>query len=255
MEFIDSHTHLFLEEFDHDRISVIENSISKGIKKMILPNIDADTISRMMATVRTFPENCFPTLGLHPTSVKHDYKEQLDNIFSHLPSIQCLGIGEIGIDLYWDKTYLEQQIDAFKIQVSIAQQLNLPVIIHCRDSFDEIMDALNDMPKPLPSGIFHSFTGTNEQAKKIIDLKFMIGINGVVTYKNSKLDEVIPHIPLESLVLETDSPYLTPVPFRGKRNESSYLIYIAEKIATAKQVPIDIIAATTTKNTNNLFRL
>ncbi len=255
MEFIDSHTHLYAEEFNNDRLSVIEEAISKGIKKMILPNIDAETIPQMMATVQAFPENCFPALGLHPTSVKQDYKEQLDAIFSQLPQINCVGIGEIGIDLYWDKTYLEQQIDAFKTQVIKAQELNLPVIIHCRESFDVIMEVLKDIPKPLPTGIFHSFTGSAVQAQKIIDLNFLIGINGVITYKNSKLDEVITNIPLESIVLETDSPYLTPVPFRGKRNNSSYLIYIAQKIADVKKVPIEQVASITTQNTESIFRL
>jgi TatD DNase family protein len=255
MEFIDSHTHLYAEEFNNDRLSVIEEAISKGIKKMILPNIDAETIPQMMATVQVFPENCFPALGLHPTSVKQDYKKQLDAIFHLLPQINCVGIGEIGIDLYWDKTYLEQQIDAFKTQIIKAQELNLPVIIHCRESFDVIMEALNAIPGPLPTGIFHSFTGSAEQAQKIIDLNFLIGINGVITYKNSKLDEVITNIPLENIVLETDSPYLTPVPFRGKRNNSSYLIYIAQKIADVKKVPIEQVASITTQNTENTFRL
>lgn len=255
MEFIDSHTHLYAEEFNNDRLSVIEEAVSKGIKKMVLPNIDAETIPQMMATVKAFPENCFPALGLHPTSVKQDYKEQLNAIYGQLPQINCIGIGEIGIDLYWDKTYLEQQIDAFKTQVIKAQELNLPIIIHCRESFDVIMEVLNDIPGPLPSGIFHSFTGTVGQAKKIIELNFLIGINGVITYKNSKLDEVITNIPLENIVLETDSPYLTPVPFRGKRNESSYIIYIAQKIAAIKQVPTEQVASFTTRNAKALFGL
>lgn len=255
MEFIDSHTHLYSEEFNNDRQSVIEDAISKGIKKMILPNIDVETIPQMMATVQSFPYNCFPALGLHPTSVKQDYKEQLDAIFGQIPKIHSVAIGEIGIDLYWDKTYLEEQIDAFKIQVKKAQEFNLPIIIHCRESFDEIIKALEEIPGPLPSGVFHSFTGTYEQAQKIIELKFLIGINGVITYKNSKLGEVISNIPLESIVLETDSPYLTPVPFRGKRNESLYLIYIAQKIAAIKQIPTEHVASITTRNANVLFRL
>jgi TatD DNase family protein len=255
MEFIDSHTHLFLEDFDSDRTSVIENAIANGIIKMILPNIDQTTVERLQTTCDHFPKHCFAALGLHPTSVKQDYKDQIEQIFKFSNAITCIALGEIGIDLYWDKTYIELQRDAFRYQVNLAKELNLPVIIHCRDAFDEIIAVLRSIPGNLPSGVFHSFTGTREQAHLITDLGFKIGINGVVTYKNAKMGDMIANIPLESMLLETDSPYLTPVPFRGKRNESSYLIYIAQKIADIKNIPVDLVASATTINAKMLFNI
>jgi TatD DNase family protein len=255
MEFIDSHAHLYLPEFDNDRDFIIKQAISKGITKMVLPNIDASTLEPMAQLCNTFAQHCFPAIGLHPTSIRPDYKIQLDKIFNHHPIIPAIAIGEIGIDLYWDKTYFKEQAEAFEYQLKLAKELHLPVIIHCRESFDAIIAILKKDTPNLPFGVFHSFTGNTEQAKIIVDLGFKIGINGVVTYKNSRMDEMIRQMPLTEIILETDAPYLTPVPFRGKRNDSAYLIYIAQKIADIKMVTIDMVASVTTQNTMNLFTI
>jgi TatD DNase family protein len=251
MQFIDTHCHLFLEEFDNDRIDIINQSIKAGVIAMLNPNIDASSLEALHETCQINPFVCIPTLGLHPCSVKEDYQNQLAEIKHHFNEYRSVAIGEIGIDLYWDKTFIKEQKKAFEEQLNWAIDLNLPVIIHNRDAFDTVYEITKDKPKL--RGVFHAFSGTNEQAQKILDLGFYLGIGGVVTFKNSGLDRVLENIPLEKIVLETDSPYLTPAPHRGKRNNPSYLLLIATKIAEIKQVGIEEVALKTTQNAKNLF--
>jgi TatD DNase family protein len=256
MELIDTHAHLYLPEFDYDRKLVVEKAISSGVNLMLLPNIDVLSIHGMLELCQTFPDHCRPMIGLHPTSVKEDYREQLTIIENNLHNQKFIAIGEIGIDLYWDKTFLEQQMDALSMQIDLARKFSLPLVIHCRESFDEIIKIIQLKYDGSPySGVFHSFPGTPEQANRVIEFGFKIGINGVVTFKNSKQKEVVEAIPLEHLILETDAPYLTPVPFRGKRNESSYLCYIAQQIADIKMIPVTEVAECTTKTSSLLFKL
>jgi TatD DNase family protein len=256
MEFIDTHTHLFLSDFDSDRSKVIEQAFEAGVNSLLLPNIDSNSITGMMQLCEQYPGKCFPMIGLHPTSVKDDYKEQIAIIKGHLKSQKFIAIGEVGIDLYWDKSFFTKQCDAFLTQLELAHEYSLPVVIHSRDSFDEIIDILKkNRTSYTYKGVFHSFTGTLEQANEAISLGFSIGINGVVTFKNSFLGEVLKEVSLEHLLLETDSPYLTPTPHRGKRNESSYLVYIAKKIAEIKQLTIEEVALTTTANAKTVFNL
>jgi TatD DNase family protein len=256
MEFIDTHTHLFLSDFDSDRSKVIEQAFDAGVKSLLLPNIDSNSIAGMMQLCEQYPGRCFPMIGLHPTSVKSDYKEQIGIIKDHLKFQKFIAIGEVGIDLYWDKSFFTQQCDAFLTQMELAREYSLPVVIHSRDSFDEIIDILKKNRTSYSyKGVFHSFTGTLEQANEAISLGFRIGINGVVTFKNSSLGEVLKEVSLEHLLLETDSPYLTPAPHRGKRNESSYVVYVAKKIAEIKQLTIEEVALTTTNNAKTVFNL
>lgn len=251
MQFIDSHCHLYLEEFDNDRVDIINQSIKAGVISMLNPNVDASSLKALHDTCLINPFVCLPALGLHPCSVKEDYQNQLTIIKQYFSEYRSVAIGEIGIDLYWDKTFIEEQIKAFEEQLNWAIELNLPVIIHNRDAFDITYQSTKDKPKL--KGVFHAFSGTNEQAQKILDLGFYLGIGGVVTFKNSGLDRVVENIPLERIVLETDSPYLTPAPHRGKRNDPSYLLLIASKIAEIKQIGIEEVAAKTTLNAKSLF--
>jgi len=255
MNFIDTHTHLYLEEFNSDRFEVVQNAIDAGITKLLHPNIDSNSIDSMMNLVQQFPKNCFPMIGLHPGSVNQNYLEELSIIEQQLNTHNFIAVGEIGIDLYWDKTYKEEQIKAFQYQINLAQNYQLPIIIHSRNAFDEIFDVLENNANKDYKGIFHCFSGSVEQANRAIDLGFLLGIGGVVTYKNSGLDKVVQSVDLNKLVLETDSPYLTPVPFRGKRNESKYIINIAEKIATLKNTDLLTVAEITSNNANNLFKI
>lgn len=256
MEFIDTHTHLYLSDFHSDRAKVIENAIASGVNTMLLPNIDSKTIDQMMVLCEQYPKNCFPMIGLHPTSVKEDYELHINLVRSNLKTQKFIAIGEVGIDLHWDKSFFVQQCDAFTAQLHMAREYSLPVVIHSRDSFRELIDILKINQTSTPyKGVFHSFSGNLQQANEAISLGFMIGINGVVTFKNSGMSEVIKDIPLANLLLETDSPYLTPAPFRGKRNESSYLIYIARRIAEIKQISIEEVAMSTTNSAKSLFNL
>jgi TatD DNase family protein len=255
MDLIDSHTHLYLPEFKSDIKSVIQNAVSSGITKMILPNIDSDSYFSMIEVCKNNTGKCFPTIGLHPTSVKSDYKEQIGFIINNFSAEKFIASGEVGIDLYWDKTFFKEQEDALSVQIDLALTSNLPLIIHCRDSFNEIINILNKKNTSSYKGVFHSFSGTAEQAKIIMDMGFMIGINGIITYKNSILPDTLKVIGLEKILLETDSPYLTPVPYRGKRNESSYLIYIARKISEILNLSLEEVANKTTINAKHLFSL
>lgn len=251
--YIDSHSHIYSEEFDSDREESVQRALGQGIGKIVLPNIDESSIKPMFELVAAFPDVCYPLMGLHPGSVKGDYPEELAKIKECLSMYRFYGIGEIGIDLYWDKTYIKEQIDAFHIQVQWAREMDLPVVIHVRESFDEVFRVLEKESDDNLRGVFHSFTGTIEQAKMIIDIGFHIGINGIVTFKNSGLDRVVGQIAPGHLLLETDSPYLSPVPNRGKRNESANIIYIAQKIAEVHGVSLEEIERVTTENAIGLF--
>jgi TatD DNase family protein len=253
MNFIDTHTHLFLEEFDSDRTLVITDAIQNGISKFILPNVDSTTLDKLLNTCRFNPSCLLPALGLHPCSVKPDFKVELNKLKKSFDHNTFYAIGEIGIDLYWDKTYINEQVEALKEQISWALEFDLPVILHCRESFDMVFDIVKNY-KGL-KGVFHAFTGNAEQAKAIADIGFSIGIGGIVTYKNSGLDKAVSFLSLKNIVLETDSPYLPPVPHRGKRNEPSYIIHIAKKLADLCNLSIDEIAGVTTMNAKELFKL
>ena len=256
--FIDTHTHLYAEEFNEDRKEVVQKAIKSGIEKLILPNIDVESIEGMHQLVEQYPQNCYAMMGLHPGYVKADWEEQLNTIEKHLfdhPE-KYIAVGEIGMDLYWDKTFQEQQALAFRKQVEWAKKLNLPIVIHARDAFDEIFEILDEINTPELSGIFHCFTGNLEQASHILNYgNFKLGIGGVLTYKKAEIDKVIANIDLKNLVLETDAPYLPPVPFRGKRNESSYILHIAEKLADVYGVSLKEIEQQTTQNALELFKL
>ncbi len=255
MFFIDSHTHLYLEQFDTDRTQVVEKAVNEDVEIMLLPNIDKDSIDDMMALCAEFPDYCFPMMGLHPTSVGENYEEELAIVENHLKQHPFVAIGETGIDLYWDKTFKAQQEDAFRRQLMLAKKFNLPVSIHTRDSFDKVYGIVKEEHTGSLRGVFHCFTGTSEQAEKIMEIGFFMGIGGVLTFKNSGLGQVLKDIPLDFLLLETDSPFLTPVPYRGKRNESAYIRYIANKLAEVKEFKIEEIAEKTSDNALRLFNL
>ena len=250
----DTHTHLYANQFDEDRTEMIQKCIDDGISRLFLPNIDASSIGGMMELEKQFPSNCFPMMGLHPTSVKENYLEELAIVKKWLSKHKFCAIGEIGIDLYWDKTLLQLQQDAFKTQINWAKELGLPFVIHCRDAFDQIFEILDELNDDKMKGIFHCFTGNVDQANKIVNYgDFKIGIGGVVTFKNSGLDKTVEQIDIEHLVLETDSPYLAPAPYRGKRNESGYLLNIADKISDIYQISIEEVAEITTQNSKEIF--
>ncbi|MBA3680397.1 MAG: TatD family hydrolase [Bacteroidetes bacterium] len=250
---IDTHTHLYAEEFNADRTALIQKAIHNGVTKFYLPNIDSTSIKGMHQLEIDFPQNCFAMMGLHPCSVNASVEKELAIVKSWLKKRNYKAIGEIGIDLYWDKTFLKEQQHAFKTQIEWALEYNYPIIIHCREAFDEIYEVLISFKK-LPKAIFHCFSGNVEQANKIIALgNFKLGIGGVVTFKNSGLDKVVEQIELEYLVLETDAPYLAPVPFRGKRNEPCYILDVAKKVAEIKNVPMNKVGEITSKNSDFIF--
>ncbi len=250
----DTHTHLYSEQFNDDIDLVIKNCLDNGIERLFLPNIDSSSIDGMLKLGVNYPKNCFPMMGLHPTSVGENYKEELNIMKEWLNKQDFCAIGEIGIDLYWDKSFLKEQQDAFRTQINWAKEKELPFVIHCREAFDEIFEILDELNDDKMRGIFHCFTGTIEQANHIINYgDFKIGIGGVVTFKNSGLDKVVEQINLKHLVLETDSPYLAPTPYRGKRNESGYLLGIAEKVADIYNISIQEVAEITTANSKDIF--
>lgn len=250
---IDTHTHLYAEEFDADRTSLIKKAINNGVQKFYLPNIDSSSIEGMHRLEEEFPQHCFPMMGLHPCSVNATVDTELAMVKSWLEKRKYYAIGEIGIDLYWDKTFLKEQQHAFETQIHWALEYNYSIVIHCRDAFDEIYEILSSF-KTLPKAIFHCFSGNTEQANKIIELgNFKLGIGGVVTFKNSGLDKVVENIALEHLVLETDAPYLAPVPFRGKRNEPGYIMEVARKVAQIKNSSLEEVGEITSKNAGFIF--
>ncbi len=250
----DTHTHLYSKDFDPDRTLLIQKAIDAGITRFFMPNVDDESISGMFQVEKQFPAHCFAMMGLHPCSVKGDYQHEIQVVKHWLSKRKFVAIGEIGIDLYWDKTFFQQQQDAFRTQIQLAQQYNLPYIIHSRSSFDEVMEIVGEFKNNAPKAIFHCFSGTVEQAEQVIATgNFKLGIGGVVTFKNSGLDKVVQAIDLKHLVLETDAPYLAPMPYRGKRNEPDYLVLVARKIAEIKNISVEEVAAVTTQNSMDVF--
>jgi len=250
---IDTHSHIYTEDFNTDIDEVVQNAYNNDIKKIILPNIDSGTIKRLVELSDSYPHICYPLMGLHPTSVAADFKEELRAVEYWLARNKFYGLGEIGIDLYWDRTFIKEQKEAFRYQIKLAKSLQLPIVIHLRNSFNEVYEIVNEQQDGTLRGIFHCFSGDEIEAQKIIDLGFLLGIGGVLTFKNSNLSSVIEKIDLKHLVLETDSPYLSPVPKRGKRNESSYLVFIAQKLAEVCQIKVEEVAEITTSNARELF--
>ncbi len=250
---IDTHSHIYSEDFLQDRDEALQRAYDAGIKKIILPNIDSASIKHMLDLSDAYPHLCFPLIGLHPTSVEEDYQEELHAIDYWIEKRKFYGIGEIGIDLYWDKKFINEQKEAFRYQIKLAKKHQLPVVVHVRNSFDETYQIIEEEQDGSLKGIFHCFSGDEKDAQKVINIGFLLGIGGVVTFKNSTLHQVVKSFPPENLVLETDSPYLSPEPKRGKRNETAHLIYIAQKVAEIYSKPVAEIAEITTANARNLF--
>jgi TatD DNase family protein len=255
MLLIDTHTHLYLNAFDDDREAMVKRAIASGVKYMFLPNIDSSSVKGMHSLCDRFPENCFPLMGLHPTSVKENFREELINVESLLGEHTYYGVGETGIDLYWDKSFYKEQVEAFNRQIDLALEYGLPLVIHARESFKEIFKVLESRDISGLQGVFHCFTGTLEEAERAIGLGFMLGIGGVLTYKTSGLDKVVEAIGPEKLILETDAPFLPPVPHRGKRNESAYVIHVADKMAEILDIKAAEVAEITSRNASQLFNL
>jgi TatD DNase family protein len=255
MLLVDTHAHLYMEHFDDDRPEVIRRAVARGVQFMLIPNIDKDSIKPMLELTRNFPEHCFPMIGLHPTSVKGDFREHLEAVSHWLAKEKFYAIGEIGIDLYWDKTFLPEQEEAFRFQVGLAKKAGLPAVIHSRQSFNELFAILDHEAGPDLTGVFHCFSGTLEQANHAIALGFKLGIGGVLMHKNSGLDKIVEAIEMEHFVLETDAPFISPVPQISKRNESAFVYYVAEKMARIRHMEIEDVAAITTQNALNLFNL
>ncbi len=249
----DTHTHLYLSEFDSDRDVLMAEAKASGIERFFLPNIDSSSVNVILSLENQFPDNCFAMMGLHPTSVKENWKEELDAVEKQLSERKYSGVGEIGIDLYWDKTFFKEQQEVFRRQIQLANHYKLPVSIHSRESFEEIYSILIEIKKEQPCGVFHCFTGDEDQANRAIDLGFYLGIGGVVTFKNSGLDRTLSGVHLKNMVLETDAPYLAPVPHRGKRNVPAFLKLVAEKVATVKNVSVEEVAEITTANSKIIF--
>jgi TatD DNase family protein len=255
MQLIDTHTHFYLPEFDADRDEVVNRAVSNGIVKMLMPNIDIQSVDQMLSVESRYPDICSPMIGLHPTSVKEDYLSQLEKLQDLFSQHKFIAIGEIGIDLYWDTTYINEQIIAFRRQIVFALSKGLPVVIHSRESFAEVFSVLDEFRGSGLKGVFHAFTGNISDALKATDMGFKLGIGGIVTFKNSGLDQTIKEISPGNIILETDSPYLAPVPYRGKRNESSYIRLINRKLADIYQMSEDEIASVTFESSTTLFKL
>ncbi|WP_394747411.1 TatD family hydrolase [Spongiimicrobium salis] len=249
----DTHTHLYSEAFDADRDEVIKKAMDNGVNRFFIPAIDSTYTQSMFDLEQAYPAHVFLMMGLHPTHVKDNYKEELAHVEQQLASRKFYAVGEIGVDLYWDKTLLKEQQEAFRFQIRLAKQYKLPIVIHCRDAFDEVFEVLELEKGSDLFGIFHCFTGTLEQAHRAISYQMKLGIGGVVTFKNGKIDRFLNEIDLKHIVLETDAPYLAPTPFRGKRNESGHLIYVLEKLASIYGLSKEEIAEITTKNSRDIF--
>lgn len=254
LSLVDTHTHLYLPEFNNDRKEMIERAFAAGVEHFFLPNVDSRVIDDMLALEATYPGQFHAMMGLHPCSVKDGFERELEIVEQWLSKRPFCAIGEIGIDLFWDKTTLDIQIEAFRLQILWAKELDLPIVIHSRESTELILDILEDEKDAQLRGILHCFTGTAKQAELAHDLGFHLGIGGVVTFKNAGLDKVVNEVPLEWLVLETDSPYLAPVPYRGKRNESAFVRLVADKVAELKSIDIQHVATITTNNAKNIFK-
>ena len=249
----DTHTHLYSEAFDEDREEMIQRAIDNKVKRFFIPAIDSETTQAMYDLERRYPEQMFLMMGLHPTSVSETVEEELKHVEEQLKKRKFYAIGEIGIDLYWDKSFLEAQRKAFKRQIQLAKSYKLPIVIHCREAFDEVFEVLEEEKGKDLHGIFHCFTGTKTQAEQAIGYNMKLGIGGVSTFKNGKIDQFLNEIDLKHIVLETDSPYLAPKPYRGKRNESAYVLKVAEKLAELYDLSLEDIALQTTKNSKEVF--
>ncbi len=256
MEYIDTHAHLYLKQFEKDVNDVVDRALKQGVKHLLLPNIDVESVQPMMKLAEKFSGTCLPMMALHPTSVNRYYQQDLEKIKKHLFSNTYIAVGETGIDLYWDKTFLKEQTYSFEQHLQWSVELNLPVVIHSRKSLPQIFDVINTSFKQESiKGVFHCFPGDITQAEKAIEKGFFIGIGGVVTYKNSEMSKLVKELPLKHIVLETDSPYLPPVPYRGKRNESAYIKHVAAKIAEIKNITIEEVASVTTGNAKMIFNI
>jgi TatD DNase family protein len=255
MKLVDSHAHIYSEEFKEDQAAAVTKAREAGVEKIYMPNIDHTSIDAMLETEASFPGQCIPMMGLHPTYVKKDFERELYLVEEWLNKRAFAAVGECGIDLYWDKTFLPQQQEALKVQLELAKKHKLPIVLHTRDSFDETYELVAAAQDGTLRGIFHCFSGTPEQAAKVKELNFLMGIGGVATFKNGGLDKVLPHVALEDLVLETDCPYLAPVPHRGKRNEPAYIPLVLKRVAELMQKPEEEVATITTQNALNLFKL
>jgi len=249
----DTHAHLYAEEFDEDRTEMMQRAKDNGVNRFFIPAVDSQSTQRMLDLEKDYPNDVFLMMGLHPCYVKENYQEELAHVKSWIDKRDFYAIGEIGIDLYWDKTFLTQQQEAFKTQIQWAKEKKLPIVIHCRDAFDEVFEVLEDEKGDGLFGIFHCFTGTQEHAEKAISYNLKLGIGGVATFKNGKIDKFLNQIDIKDIVLETDAPYLAPTPYRGKRNESSYLTQVAGKLVDIYGLSYDEIAKITTENSKAVF--
>jgi TatD DNase family protein len=255
MQLIDTHTHLYLPEFDSDRDEMVNRAVSSGVVKLLLPNIDLKSVDAMLSAADRYKNICYPMTGLHPTSVREDFRTQLDELDKIASEREFIAVGEIGIDMYWDKTYLQEQMIAFRQQVEFAIEAGLPIVIHSRDSFPEVFSVLDEFAGENLTGVFHAFSGSMPDAEKAVRMGFMLGIGGPVTFKNSRLDKIVEEAGIGNIILETDSPYLAPVPFRGKRNESSYICIINKKIAEIFRITEEESAKVTFENSCRLFNI
>ena len=253
MEINDTHSHIYLEDFAGDRNEMLKRAETEGVTKILMPAIDSTTHEQTIEVSYLYPGKCFAMMGLHPCSVKINFKEELDLVKKYLDQQKFIAVGETGLDFYWDKTFTNEQFESFNQQIEWALEYNLPIVIHSRNSIDECIEVVRRQQRGKLKGVFHCFSGSIEQAREIIELGFYLGIGGVVTYKNSGLDKVVEQIDMKHILLETDAPYLSPVPFRGKRNECSYIKYVAEKIAAIKKISVEDVATITTANAEMLF--
>lgn len=252
---IETHAHVYVEQFKDDLADTLERAQIAGVNRIYMPNIDHTSIDAMMELETAYPGYCIATMGLHPCSVGKDFEKELYQVEAWLNKREFVAIGEMGTDLYWDKTFVDQQVEAFKIQVDWAKDLEKPIIIHCRESLEMTIKLVEELKDDRLTGVFHCFGGTPEQAKRIKELGFFIGLGGVTTFKNSGMDKVIPDLDLGHIVLETDSPYLSPVPHRGKRNEPAYIALVAQRIADLRQMGLSELIEITTENANELFKV
>ena len=253
MQITDTHSHIYLDEFATDRAEMLLRAEKEGVRKILMPAIDSQTHEQMLALEKLNPAQCFAMMGLHPCSVKENFEAELGIVKKYLSERNFKAVGEIGLDFYWDKTFVNEQIAAFQQQINLALNFNLPIVIHSRESIDQCIEVVKKMQNGKLKGVFHCFSGSIEQANEITGLGFYLGIGGVLTYKKSGLDKVLEQIDMKHIVLETDAPYLTPVPFRGKRNEPAYIKYVAEKLAEVKNISLEEEAAITTANAEALF--
>ena len=253
MKYIDTHAHIYSNQFDEDRDATVQRAIDLGIGKILMPNVDSESIEGMMQCEQDYPEICVPMMGLHPCSVKEDVDKELKIVEEWLVKRKFIAIGEIGIDLYWDKTFQEKQIEALKIQIDWAIQYDVPIVLHTRESTQDVIKILEQKHHEKLRGVFHCFGGSVEEAKAITDLGFMLGLGGVTTFKKGGMDLVVPELSLDDIILETDCPYLAPVPYRGKRNEPSYMLGVASKIAEYKLISVEKVGEKTTANAKRLF--